>query len=157
MMADHGLLHAALHSDAPGAVAALDGSEVWSLVAPWLGYVFLAAAAILGLFTASDAPDGATYAAGMATFAVAGIIIAVRMKRQLDGRRIGVLLPVAVAGIDTLIVEVAVLTVLGLVGAILAATVGGTLYGIGLALLVICAGLIFNEIRRYFDALGAGH
>jgi len=127
--------------------------EVWRLIGPWLGYVFLAFVAVLGLFTASGASDNATYVVGMLTFAIAVAVIAIRAKRQLDGAEIGFLLPISVAGPDTLLVTIAILGVLGLVGGALAATVGGTLYGIGLALFVVCAALIFIEIKRYFDRI----
>ena len=43
-----------------------------------------------------------------------------------------------------------------LVGAALAATLGGSLYGVGLALFIVCWGLIFIEIKRYFDRLERG-
>ena len=130
---------------------ALSASEAWRLIAPWLGYFFLAGAAVLGLVTASGADDNATYASGLAAFAVAVILIAWRMKQQFDGREIGFLLPVSAAGSDTLFVTIAVLAALGLAGAILAATVGGTLYGIGIALFIISGAFIFIEIKRYFD------
>ena len=38
-------------------VPPLPAREVWRMVAPFLGYVFLAVAGLLGLFTASDAAD----------------------------------------------------------------------------------------------------
>jgi hypothetical protein len=132
---------------------ALPAREVWRMIGPWLGYVFLGFAGILGLFTASASADGAGYDAGLATFAIAVAVIALRAKRQLDGAEVGFLLPVSPADADTLFVTVAILGVLGIVGAALAATVGGTLYGIGLALFIVCAALIFTEIKRYFDRL----
>jgi hypothetical protein len=123
------------------------------MVVPWLGYGFLAASSVLGLFTASAATDAPTYAAGLGTFMLAIVIIVMRMKRQLDGREIGFLLAVSVTSVEALFVSIAVLGVLGLVGLILAATVGGSLYGIGLALFIICAAFIFSDIKRYFDGL----
>ena len=125
--------------------------EMWRLIAPWLGYIFLGGAAVLGLFTASGADDEATYASGLATFAVAAVLIAWRMKQQFDGREVGFLLPVSAAGSDTLFVTIFVLAALGLAGVILAATVGGTVYGIGIALFIITAAFIFIEIKSYFD------
>jgi hypothetical protein len=148
-MAHHPTPHVAVQEDT--ALPALSCGEAWRLVAPWLGYAFLGVAAVLGLFTASDAPDGATYASGLAAVAVALILVAWRMKKQLDGREIGFLLPVTPADSDTLLVTIALLAILGVVGGMLAATVGGTVYGIGLALLIICAAFIFFEIKRYFD------
>lgn len=122
------------------------------MIGPWLGHVFLAATAILGLFTASGAADDATYAVGLATFALAVVITAVRIRRQIDGRAIGFLLPVALSSSDELFITIAILAVLGLVGAILAAEIGGSVYGIGLALFVICYALILFEVKRFFDA-----
>jgi len=126
---------------------------VWRLIGPWLGYVFLAFAALLGLFTASGAADRATYVAGMLTFAIAVAVIAMRAKRQLDGAEVGFLLPISPSDADTLVVTIAILGVLGLAGGALAATVGSALYGIGLALFLVCALLIFIEIKRYFDRI----
>jgi hypothetical protein len=148
---EHAAHPAALQDNERPTAPAVPAREVWRLVAPWLGYVFLVFAGVLGLFTASGAADRPTYVSGLVTFAVAGVLIALRMMRQLDGKDVGFLLPVAAAGIDTLVVTVAVLGVLGLVGAVLAAAVGGALYGIGLAFFVICAALIFTELKRYFD------
>jgi hypothetical protein len=144
---------AALRHDERPTLPAMPAREFWRMVAPWLGYVFLAYAGLLGLFTASAAKDEASYGCGLLTFAVAGVLIAVRIMRQLDGREVGLLLPIATAGGDTLVVTVAVLALLGLVGAVLAAAVGGAFYGIGLALFIICAALIFNELKRYFDRI----
>jgi hypothetical protein len=143
--------HVAVQENPPPTAPAVSAWAAWRLVAPWLGYGFLGGAAVLGLFTASGADDEATYASGLATFAVAALLIAWRMKQQLDGREIGFLLPVSAEGSDTLFVAIAVLAALGLAGAILAATVGGTVYGIGIALFIIAAAFIFVEIKRYFD------
>jgi hypothetical protein len=154
-MAHASPVHAAAQ-DAALTAPALGARDVWGLVGPWLGHVFLTAAAVLGLFTASGGAEGATYAAGLATFLVAVFLIFVRIKRQLDGREIGFLLPVASGNVDTLLVTIAVLFVLGLVGAVLAATVGGTLYGIGLALFIITVAIIFSSIKRYFDLRETG-
>ena len=135
-------------AEPPHPVAAI---EVWRLVAPGLGYVCLAAAGVLGLFTASDAPDGITYAAGLGLFVLVVVLMALRLKRQFDGVGVGFLLPVLVEDTDSLIVAIAVLVLLGLVGLVLAATVGGSLYGIGLALFVVTTAIIFGELKRYFD------
>jgi len=129
----------------------VDAREVWRLIVPGLGYVFLAAAAVLGLFTASGDVDQATYEAGLATFVLAAIIIAVRLKRQFDGREVGFLLEVSVANSDALFLSIAALIVLALAGVVLAAAVGGSFYGIGLALFVIATAMIFRDIKRYFD------
>jgi hypothetical protein len=126
-------------------------SEVRGWIAPWLGHGLLVAAGIFGLSTASGAPDDATYDAGMITFALAVLILAIRLKRQLDGDELGLLLPVSVGREDGLILSIALLTVLGLGGAIVAATTGGIFYGVGLALFIISAALIFHEIKQYFD------
>ncbi len=136
--------------------ARLRRGEVWRLVAPWLGYIFLAAAGVLGLFTASAAPDDATYDAGLALFILAVLLIAMRLKRQFDGREIGFLLPVPVDGTDSLFVSIAVLAVLGLVGVILAATVGGTSLRHRAGALRRGTALIFTEIKRYFDRRDRG-
>jgi hypothetical protein len=143
--------HAAAHQSAPSDLPAITAGEAWRLVAPWLGYVFLTAAALLGLFTARGDADAVTYGVGLATFFVAVALIVVRMNRQLNGRDVGFLLPVTPGDVDSLLVTIAVLVVLGLVGAVLAATVGGVLYGIGLALFVVSVLLIFTDMKRYFD------
>ncbi len=150
-MDDRAPLHDAAQHKAAGELHPVAPREVWRLIAPGLGYIFLAAASVLGLFTASGAADTATYDAGLATFVVAAIIIAVRIKRQLDGKEVGFLLDISVAGTDSLLVSIAVLVVLALVGVVLAAAVGGTFYGMGLALFVIATLVIFLDIKRYFD------
>jgi hypothetical protein len=146
--------HGAVRDEA--ALPAVGANEAWRLVAPWLGYAFLAAALVLGLFTASGASDRATYDSGLAAVAIAAILVAWRMKQQLDGRDIGFLVPVTPADSDTLLVTIAILAVLAVVGGVLAATVGGTLYGIGLALVLVSAAFIFVEIKRYFDRRDGG-
>jgi hypothetical protein len=143
--------HDAAQHSAAGGPRPIGADAVWRMIAPWLGYAFLTAAAVLGLFTASGDADDATYAAGLALFVLAVVIIAVRMKRQLDGREVGFLLDFSVASSDSLFISIAVLTILALVGLVLAALVGGTLYGVGLALFVIASAMIFGDIKRYFD------
>ena len=150
-MNDQAPSHDAAQHGAAGAPRPIGTDAVWRMIAPWLGYIFLAAAGVLGLFTASGDVDDATYAAGLGLFALAVVIIAVRIKRAFDGREVGFLLAVSVASPDALFVSIAVLAVLALVGVVLAATVGGTLYGIGLALFVIASAMIFRDIKRYFD------
>jgi hypothetical protein len=149
-MDDRARLHDAAQHET-GLPQPVDAAEVWRLIAPGLGYAFLAVAAVLGLVTASGEVDGATYAAGLATFVLAVIIIAVRLKRQFDGGAVGLLLDVSVASTDSLFLSIAVLTVLALAGLIVAAAIGGSLYGIGLALFVIGTAMIFRDIKRYFD------
>lgn len=155
-MTDDALHHHVAVQHPTGDPVPIPAGEFWHMIVPWLGYLFLAAAGILGLFTASGAPDDATYGAGMALFVIAGIVIAWRLKRQFDGREIGFLLPVSVDNSDFLFVSIAVLGALGLVGLGLAASVGGTLYSIGVALFIVAAALIFNDIKRYFDRRDAG-
>jgi hypothetical protein len=141
---------AAQHNTAPTAPP-LAAREFWRMLAPWFGYAFLALAGVLGLFTASGTADSATYASGMATFALAAVLVAWKLRRQFDGGEPGFLLPTVADNPDLLLVTIALLTVLGIVGAVLAATVGGTIYRIGLALFLVCAAFIFIEIKRYFD------
>jgi hypothetical protein len=132
-------------------------AELWRLAAPGLGYAFLTVAAVIGLFTSSGTVDDATYASGLVTFAVAVLLIAARIKRQFDGHAVGFLWAgVATRDTDTLWVSIAFLTVLGIFGAILAASVGGTLYGEGIALFIVCAAFIFFDIKRYFDQREGG-
>jgi hypothetical protein len=156
VMEDPAAGHAAPHSESAEGGEAIGAGAAWRLIAPWLGYVFLAASGVLGLMTASAGADEATYDAGLATFLVALLIIIVRMRRQLDGHEIGFLLPVSVETSDSLFASIAVLGVLGLAGVVLAASVGGAFYGIGLALLVVSVALIFNDIKRYFDRRDRG-
>jgi hypothetical protein len=155
-MIDHAPLNDAMLHQAAGRPVGIPMGEFWRMLVPWLGYVFLAAAGVLGLFTASGGVDEVTYMAGLALFILAIVVIAWRMKRQLDGREVGFLLAVSVDNSDSLFVSMAVLAVLGLAGLGLAATVGGTLYGVGIALFIVAAALIFNDIKRYFDHRDAG-
>ena len=155
-MSDHASHPDATQRDAADRPQPVPVSEVWRIVLPGLGYVFLALAGVYGLFTASEAGDGPTYAAGLGLFILAALLIAVRLKLQFDGSEVGFLLPMVIERLDSLLVAIAVLTVLGLGGFILAAAVGGALYGIGLALFVVSALIIFLEIKRYFDRRDAG-
>jgi hypothetical protein len=145
------LPHDASQHPVAGAPHPVTSAEVWRLVAPGLGYVFLVVAAVLGLFTASDAPDTATYDAGLGLFVLALVLVMLRLKRQFDGRRVGLLLPLLVENTDSLVVVIALLVALALGGLVLAATVGGSLYTIGLALFIVATALIFGELKRYFD------
>lgn len=129
----------------------VDFPTVWRLLAPWLGYLLIGAAGVLGLFTASGAPDDATYDAGFVTFAIALCIIALRIKHQLDGRYDGLLLPLSVEGEDALLLYMAVVGALGVGGLVLAAMTQGIFSDAGLAFFCICALLVFYNLKRYFD------
>ncbi len=145
--------HAAVQHRGPDGDA-MTPAEVWRMVVPGLGYVFLAGAAVLGLFTASAgsaAGDQASYVAGLGCFVVAVFIMALRLRRQFDGEEVGFLLYISVANVDSLLVSIVVLTVLGLIGVVLASAVGGAFSGIGLALFVIAALMIFTDLKRFFD------
>lgn len=124
---------------------------VWRLLAPWLGYLLLGAAALFGLFSASEAADTAEYQAGMVTFALALGLIALRMKRQLDGHYDGLLLPLAVTDEDGFQLYLAVLGVLAVGGLVLAASTENVFHEVGIALFLICVALVFWNVKRYFD------
>jgi hypothetical protein len=139
---------------APGGRSGL--AAAWRLIAPGLGYVLLAAAALLGLFAASGAADGEAYAVGLATFALAALIIGWRLKDQFDGKDDGLLLPVTVASEDALFLLIAVMTVLGLAGLLVAAEAEGAFHAAGIALFCVAALLIFLNIKAYFDRREGG-
>jgi hypothetical protein len=139
------------HEAADPAAVRTDLATVWRLVAPWLGYLLLAAAGLLGLFTASDAGEGEGYAAGLLTFGLAVLIIAWRMRDQLDGRDVGLFLPVMVEGEDALLLWIAVMTALGIAGLLVAAGSESVLHTAGIALFVVAALFIFFAVKRNFD------
>jgi hypothetical protein len=142
---------AAGHEAADPAVVRTDLATVWRLVAPWLGYLLLAVAAVLGLFTASEAGEGEDYVAGLLTFGLAVLVIAWRMRDQLDGRDDGLLLPVMADGEDALLLWIAVMAALGIAGLLVAAATESVLHVAGIALFVVAALFIFAAMKRYFD------
>jgi hypothetical protein len=133
------------------AIVRTDFATVWRLVAPWLGYLVLAVAAVLGLMTASEAGEGEDYAAGFLTFGLAVLITLWRLRDQLDGRDDGFLLPIMVNGEDALLLWIAVMGALCIAGLLLAAATESVLHIAGFALFVVAALFIFVAIKRHFD------
>jgi hypothetical protein len=134
-----------------GASERVGARQFWAWSAPWVGYALLALAGVLGLFTASDAEDPASYFAGMLTFVLAVAIIAFLLKRQFDGPGESIWWAVTPTSADALWFHIPILAVLGLVGLVLGASEGGIFAYAGLAFFVACALLIFLSIKHYFD------
>ena len=128
-----------------------DFYHVWRLLAPWLGYLVIGAAGVLGLFTASGQPQGDPYIAGMVTFGVAVVMIALRIRHQFEGRYDGLLLATSVSSGDALAFYVPIIGALGIGGLILAAKMDGIFHNAGFAFFAVCAVMIYVSIKRYFD------
>jgi hypothetical protein len=124
---------------------------VWRLLAPWLGYLLIGAAGVLGLFTASGDPQGDAYIAGMVTFGIAVLMIALRIRHQFDGRYDGLLLAASVRSGDALMLYIPIIGALAVGGLVLAAMTDGIFHNAGLAFFAVCAMLIYVSVKRYFD------
>lgn len=128
-----------------------DFYHVWRLLAPWLGYLLIGAAGVLGLFTASGNPEGDGYVAGMVTFGIAVVMIALRIRHQFDGRYDGLLLAASVNSGDALTFYIPIIGVLGIGGLVLAAETDGIFHDAGFAFFGVCAVMIYVSVKRYFD------
>jgi uncharacterized membrane protein len=150
------------HHTAPGGqhpLPSVPGTEVWRLLAPWLGYLVITLAAIVGLFAAAGLADPADRSAGVLCFFLAAALIAWRIHRQTGGEEDGFFLRLAIRSSDELLRAVAIFAVLGVCG-LLAATAGeGVFRSCGVAFFICCVGLIFFHMKGYFDYRdgGSGH
>lgn len=128
-----------------------DFYSVWRLLTPWLGYLLIGAAGVLGLFTASGQPHGDPYIAGMVTFGVAVVMIALRIRHQFAGRYDGLLLATSVNSGDALAFYIPIVGALGIGGLVLAAETDGIFHDAGFAFFGVCAVMIYVSVKRYFD------
>lgn len=133
------------------ALPSVSGEEMWRLVAPWLGYVVVAIFGIVGLYAGSRVSDSGGHGAGVLCFFLAVALIAWRIHRQTGGGDEGALLRLRVNSSDELLLNIAVLAVLGVGGLALAGATGGVFRFVGLAFFVCCAGLIFFYVKAFFD------
>lgn len=125
--------------------------EVGAWIAPWLVGVFLVGATLLGFLTASDARRSDTYAAGIVTGVLALVALAWLVKRSFDQNAEDWPLKILVDRLESLVLLIVVLTVIGIGGLFLAANTGGALQMAGYALFVVCLLLIAWNIKHYYD------
>ncbi len=136
-------------TDNSGIVASrVNWKDLCAWFAPWAIGAVLIGAFLLGLWTASDAHDNGTYAAGMIAAGLALIGLAWDLKAYLDGTLPTILVDTA----EALLILEGLLVALALGGLILAAEgEGSALREIGEALFLVCVGLIFWNMKHYFD------
>lgn len=128
--------------------------ESWFLpwLTPWACGAFLVVAALLGLFTASNAADPATDAAGWITAALALLALALGLKLHWDGGSAALTQLVLVDETDALLLLIALLAALAIGGLFLAARWStGVLYDSGWALFGFSLALLFWNLKHYFD------
>ena len=124
--------------------------EVWQWLAPWLLGAVLAAVALLGFFTASRAADEGSYIIGFVTAGLALLMLAWRIR--LAGRGAAMPLPLLVEDPTALLLLVAALTVLAVIGLLLAARGGDPVVAaVGYALFGSSLLFIFWNLKHYFD------
>lgn len=128
-----------------------DVASVLHVLAPWIFYVLLAAAGIIGLFGASFAADSGGQDAGLFCFVLAIALIAWRIHIQTGGSADTNWRRLLVSTAEALFLNVAVLAVLSLGVLLCTAGAGGRLRADGLAFFVCCVVFIFLNIKNYFD------
>jgi len=122
--------------------------ELASWFLPWIIGAALCVIILLGLWTASAAPDSGTYALGFAASGVALLALAVEIKAALDGTR----LEFFVATETGLVLLLVLLTALAVAGLILAARSDSVaVEATGYALFVASLVLGFWNLKRYYD------
>jgi hypothetical protein len=125
--------------------------RLWPWVVPPLAGAALAASAVFGLITASDAQDGETYATGLALAALALLALGWGWRNYFGGHDSGLPVPVLVERTDALLVLIAALAALALGGLFLAAYGTGDTPAVGYGLFGANLAMIFLELRHYFD------
>jgi hypothetical protein len=138
------------------ALPAVPGDELWRFVAPWLGYVVIGAAGLLGLSLGSRTADPAGHEAGVLCFFLAVALAAWRVHRQTGGAQDGLLLNLQVKSAEELLSSIAVFGVLGVIGLGLAGVGDGAFRYAGLVFFACCAGLVLLFIKGYFDYAESG-
>jgi len=132
-------------------------AEVMRWLLPWIVGGLLGGMLLAGLWTASRAEDEGTYAMGMAMAAVALLSLIWELETGLQG---GLDLQRNVFFVDTgpsVVLLSLLASVAGLAGLIVAARVpGAATEGVGYAMATISIGLIFSNIKHYFDSREAG-
>ncbi|MBU6507458.1 MAG: hypothetical protein KGQ82_08160 [Alphaproteobacteria bacterium] len=124
---------------------------IWIWIAPWLAGALLGGAALLGVFTASGAHDGDTYAVGLFTAGLALVALVWLVKRSVDGPARGWSFDLLVEQPESLLVLIALLAAIGIGGLFLAADTRGAAELAGYALFVVCLVLVAWNLKHYYD------
>lgn len=120
--------------------------------APWILAGVLVLVIFAGLWCASSAGDDATYAIGIAAAALAFLALLWQLFAALGSGTGGAFAIWSVEDETSLGILIAVLTVLSVVGLVLAATVDSTaVNGAGYGLFVFGLVFIFANLKHYFD------
>jgi hypothetical protein len=138
-------------AEAPNAPEAQEG---WFLdwLIPWAVGAGLVVVLLLGLFTVSNAADGADAAAGWIAAGLALLALALGLKLYWDGGSTAPWRLVLVEGSDALLVLSALLTALAIGGLQLAARwPDGVVHDAGWALSGFSLALLFWNLKHYFD------
>jgi hypothetical protein len=129
----------------------------WSWLAFWLQYLVFAVLALAGAGFAAlgDAPGD--YAAGMSLTLGSLALAFLRLKHHLDSGDPSWHRFLFVSDMKNLAVAIPLFTILGLGGLVVARTLlDGSLYAVGIAFFVVCAIVIFLNIKHVFDRLDFG-
>lgn len=129
-----------------------EAQEYRAWFASWLQLAVLAVLAILGLYFAGQDDEPGDYACGLVLAIAAIVLAALRIKNQLDGSPAGWSALLLAEDPRSLLVAIALFTLLALAGLI----VGGThrsasVQDGGLALFVVSVLLVFLSMKRFFD------
>ncbi len=122
---------------------------VW--VAPWFVGALLGGVTLLGLLTASHAPTGDAYAAGLVAAALGFIALIWLVKRSIDGPVRSPSPGVFVERLDSLLLLIALLTAIGIGGLFLAAYTRGPTEIAGYALFAVCVLMVAGNVKHYYD------
>lgn len=129
--------------------------EIWRWIAPWILAAVLIIVFLLGLVGASGAADDGTYWIGLIAAVLALAVLIWLLRAALDGDEWPSLF---VEEPEPLIILIALLTILAVIGSVLAArgesvAVSGTGYALGAVSIL----LIFFNLKHYFDCREALH
>lgn len=126
--------------------------QLWRWAAPWLGLAVLAVAFVIGLLEASRAKDQPGYVAGFvcAGLALIGVMWWLRNYPGVADRPVSG--PLTVERDEALLVLLPLLTLLAIIGLLLAARWSGLLHIVGYALFGASLLMIAANLKHYFDA-----
>jgi hypothetical protein len=124
-------------------------AQLWRWLAPGLAGVALVLAFLIGLWGASRAVDAGSEAVGFGTAALALLALGWELKAYCDGT---IKLSLLVDTSEALLLLVGVLTLLGVAGLVVAGlSADPTVEVAGFTLFLIDVGLIFLNVKHYFD------
>lgn len=129
--------------------------DIRTWIAPWLAGVLLAGVTLLGFFTADDAQNRDSYAAGLVTAGLGLVALIWLVKRAVDGPSSDQAPDFVVMRLDSLLLLIALLTAVGIGGLFLAADTRGATQPAGYALFVVCLAFIARNLKYHYDRTDA--